>query len=42
VLSAFSQVADTLRALEHDAEAVAAQAKAVSTAEEALRLVQAN
>jgi NodT family efflux transporter outer membrane factor (OMF) lipoprotein len=42
VLSAFAQVADTLRALEHDAGTVQAQSKALSTAEEALRLVQAN
>ena len=42
VLSAFSQVADTLRALEHDAETLQAQSKALSTSEEALRLVQAN
>ncbi len=42
VLSAFAQVADTLRALEHDAETLQAQSQALSTAEEALRLVQAN
>lgn len=42
VLTAFSQVADTLRALEHDAETVQAQSQALSTAEGALKLVQAN
>ena len=42
VLSAFAQVADTLRALEHDAETLQAQSHALSTSEEALRLVQAN
>ncbi len=42
VLSAFAQVADTLRALEHDAELVRAQSHALNTTEETLRLVQAN
>jgi len=42
VLSAFAQVADTLRALEHDAESVHAQSQALSTSEEALRLILAN
>ena len=42
VLSAFAQVADTLRALEHDAETLQAQSQALSTSEEALRLVQSN
>lgn len=42
VLGAFAQVADTLRALEHDAEALHAQSQALETAEEALRLIQAN
>jgi NodT family efflux transporter outer membrane factor (OMF) lipoprotein len=42
VLSAFAQVADTLRALEHDAETLHAQSQSLSTAEEALRLIQAN
>jgi outer membrane protein TolC len=42
VLGAFAQVADTLRALEHDAEALHAQSLALKTAEEALRLIQAN
>jgi NodT family efflux transporter outer membrane factor (OMF) lipoprotein len=42
VLSAFAQVADTLRALEHDAEALDAQAKALNTSKEALGLLQAN
>jgi len=40
VLSAFEQVADDLRALEHDAQGLEAQTRAVSAAEEALRLVQ--
>jgi NodT family efflux transporter outer membrane factor (OMF) lipoprotein len=42
VLSAFAQVADTLRALEHDAEAVHAQSQALAASEQAVRLVQAN
>jgi NodT family efflux transporter outer membrane factor (OMF) lipoprotein len=42
VLSAFAQVADILRALEHDAEAVHAQSQSLSAAEEALTLIQAN
>ncbi|MDA8168911.1 MAG: efflux transporter outer membrane subunit [Nitrospiraceae bacterium] len=42
VLGALAQVADTLRGLEHDAQALNAQSKAVSAAEEALRLIQAN
>jgi len=42
VLAAFAQVADTLRALEHDAAALEAQDDSLSSAEEALRLVQAN
>ncbi len=42
VLSAFAQVADTLRALEHDAEALQAQSKSLSAASEALRLIQVN
>jgi NodT family efflux transporter outer membrane factor (OMF) lipoprotein len=42
VLSAFAQVADTLRALEHDAEALSAQSRALNAADEALRLVQVN
>jgi NodT family efflux transporter outer membrane factor (OMF) lipoprotein len=42
VLSAFAQVADTLRALEHDAEALQAQSQALGAAEEALRLIRAN
>ncbi len=42
VLSAFAQVADTLRALEHDAETLQAQSQALGAAEEALRLIQAN
>jgi NodT family efflux transporter outer membrane factor (OMF) lipoprotein len=42
VLSAFAQVADILRALEHDAETLHAQAQSLSAAEEALRLTQVN
>ena len=42
VLSSFAQVADTLRALEHDAELVHAQAEASRASEEALRLITAN
>ena len=42
VLGAFAQVADTLRALEHDAAALQAQDEALATAKEALHLVQAN
>ncbi len=42
VLSSFAQVADTLRALEHDAETLTAQTEALRAAEEALRLIQAN
>jgi NodT family efflux transporter outer membrane factor (OMF) lipoprotein len=42
VLSAFEQVADTLRALEHDAMVLQAQDEALTTAAQALHLVQAN
>ncbi|MDR3415931.1 MAG: efflux transporter outer membrane subunit [Nevskia sp.] len=42
VLSAFAQVADSLHALDHDAETLAAQAAALDAAQQALRLVQAN
>jgi len=42
VLEAFTQVADTLRALEHDAEALGAQVLAQAAAKEALDLIQAN
>ncbi len=42
VLGAFAQVADALRALEHDAEGLRAQSQALETAAEALRLIQAN
>ncbi len=42
VLSAFEQVADTLRGLQHDAEAVRAQTEAVDAAEGAMQLIQAN
>ena len=42
VLSAFAQVADTLRALEHDADALRAQSQALDSAEQALHLIQTN
>ena len=42
VLAAFAEVADTLAALEHDAQAVAASRESRDTAREALRLLQAN
>jgi NodT family efflux transporter outer membrane factor (OMF) lipoprotein len=42
VLGAFGQVADTLRALDHDAAVLRAQDEALRTAKEALRLVQIN
>ena len=42
VLSAFEQVADTLRALDHDAAALQAEAEALTIAEQALHLVQVN
>ena len=42
VLNAFAQVADTLRALEHDAETLQAQSQALDASERALRLIQAN
>ena len=42
VLAAFAQVADVLRALEHDAQALDAQLRAVDAAAEALRLIQVN
>ena len=42
VLNAFGQVADTLRALDHDAAALKAEDDALAAAEQALQLVQAN
>lgn len=42
VVTAFQQVADSLRAVEHDAETLKAQTAALAAAEQALRLVQAN
>jgi len=42
VLAAFAQVADTLRALEHDAQALRAEDDALGAAAQALHLVQAN
>jgi outer membrane protein TolC len=42
VLSALAQVADTLRALEHDAETLSAQADAVHAASDAFRLMHIN
>ncbi|MGG1949301.1 efflux transporter outer membrane subunit [Trinickia sp. NRRL B-1857] len=40
VLQAFGQVADTLRALQHDADALAAQRTALDTAQASLQLLQ--
>ncbi|MHB1543235.1 MAG: efflux transporter outer membrane subunit [Gammaproteobacteria bacterium] len=40
VLNAFANVADTLRALEHDSSTLAAQARALNAAERAFHLVQ--
>ncbi len=42
VLGAFAQVADSLKALEHDAEALQAQTEARNAAGDALNLLQAN
>jgi NodT family efflux transporter outer membrane factor (OMF) lipoprotein len=42
VVTSFEQVADTLRALDHDAQILAAEDEALSTASEALHLVQTN
>jgi NodT family efflux transporter outer membrane factor (OMF) lipoprotein len=42
VLAAFEQVADALRGLGHDADAVAAEAKAVDAAAKAMHLLEAN
>jgi NodT family efflux transporter outer membrane factor (OMF) lipoprotein len=42
VLSAFAQVADTLKALEHDADIMQAEFKSVEATEESLRLTQIN
>jgi len=42
VLGAFEQVADVLRGLEHDAEALRAQSEQLAAAQEALRLTQIN
>lgn len=42
VLGAFAQVADTLRALDHDAAVLSAEDMALDTAREALRLVEIN
>ncbi len=42
VISAFSQVADTLRALEHDAKTLLAASQALQYSEESLHLVQVN
>ena len=42
VLAAFEQVADTLLALEHDAQALDAELRALADAREALHLAQAN
>ncbi len=42
ILSGFSQVADLLRALEHDAETLRAQQQGFNAAEGSLRLIQVN
>jgi outer membrane protein TolC len=42
VLDAFAQIADVLRALEHDAQTLVAQTQAVDSASEALQLLQIN
>ena len=42
VLGAFEQVADNLRALDNDAQSLAAEDRALATAKEALHLVQTN
>jgi outer membrane protein TolC len=42
VLSAFQQVADTLKALEHDAQSLQAQSEGLQAAEEALKIREAN
>ncbi len=42
VLSAFAQVADTLRGLTHDAEALDAQSRAQTATSEAFKLIRAN
>lgn len=42
VLSAFEQVADSLRALDHDAQTLLAEDASLTAAEQALRLIQAN
>jgi NodT family efflux transporter outer membrane factor (OMF) lipoprotein len=42
VLSSFQQVADTLRAVQHDAETLKAQVAALAAAEQALNLLKAN
>ncbi len=42
VLGAFGQVADTLRALDHDAATLQAQDEALSSAREALHLIETN
>ena len=42
VLGAFEQVADSLRALDHDAQILLAEDESLAAAEQALRLIQAN
>jgi NodT family efflux transporter outer membrane factor (OMF) lipoprotein len=42
VLTAFEQVADSLRALDHDAQALLAEDAALADADQALHLIQAN
>ena len=42
VLAAFAQVADTLRALEHDAQTLNAQSQALESSQQSLKLVREN
>lgn len=42
VVTAFQQVADTLRAVEHDAQTLKAQSEALAAADQTLQLVKAN
>jgi NodT family efflux transporter outer membrane factor (OMF) lipoprotein len=42
LVTAFQQVADSLRALEHDAETLQAQTEALAAAEQTLRLIKVN
>jgi outer membrane protein TolC len=42
VLAALAQVADALEALQHDAQTVSAQSRALNASAEALQLIEAN